>query len=1299
MKEFCRAMTVVLTCTYGAVCAAAVNPVAGALTWTGVESGEWNTTALNWVDENTNAVVWTQGARAAFNESATTTTVTLTENIVAASCFFTSQVYKVTGAYTLSVPSVTVRQRKGRFLNADFCCPLISSTGTLTKDGDGFVTLSAGGTLSNDLHVADGRWTALAADVFKHDITVTVDANAMFNVGAGQTATIGTLAGSGLVYFGLCPIPRFKSYTSDGNCGISCMKTYTHAVSAGVSASPAPMPFSISGVAFTRANQSANVAAADGRGGFKFSGFTWGASTFTDRPASVGIPAVDGLSQLLSSLVLSGNGAGTVDVSDLIPGRWYSFRVYSIKFDNNPRDAYLTFNPDNGGPMTRVLYDAQGDRTSPYYQEYSFCANDAGTFKFSMTTPAERGTSGATWHFYGFTVEEKETPESAALTLSANDGAFTGQVLNGTIAGFPLPLTWMGSTGTWNTTDANWRDANGQPTVWKNGAQAIFTGDAGMVTIDGDIDGSIYFQTNGYTVAGNFGAHAVTVTAAAGTSNTFAAATSGVFTKKGSGLVALDGAAALTGRVEVNEGTLIVCTETCLTSTVDVNVASGAQFQTVASATIGHLRGEGTLVVGTFPQASVNAFTCDEDSGFSTNKTYTHLYDFGNSDTGATINGVKLTAGTATSMAATPANGGYSGIPSSGTKDAKLGFLNADGITEGMGIYDLLRDSRYAVSYTPHLNGLQVGKWHELRLYYARFENINPTGRRGDITFSPFADGTFRDLVIAYQNARPASYVAYKFQPVKDDFAFNVRGTPSDWLLYGLSVELCEAPVSDMTLTVTVRAGTETTFAGPVMVAGKFVKAGAGTLRLTHAGTDFVDLTATAGKVVLPSGAAVSRKLDISSGATVTTSHETFFTSPTAPDTKADITIDALDGAGTFRLEDKADFVSGRFSLVYVTSDATSGFSANKTYTHLMDFGNGGATTVNDVTIPEYATTGPNNSYPAGANVSGCVCGTPYDWATQGGLTRYIANTEGVFNLYRDFVVCGEAEPWTLRLHQLQAGQWHEFRWYQRAPINGDLHNNRHVTYRFDPDSDGPQGATVMMYQNAFAPHYLSYKFYATTENCFTFSILSADPENGAHIYGFSCEVIDDPTEMETGVVSVAGGSFAGSITGTNDWFKTGTNVLTLAGTSPFTGTAVVQEGTLLSQGATLTAGSVQVAEGGAFGVALGATASVGGNFTVAEGGTIRYAVEQGAHSGAVAVTGDTSLAATGTVDVVTTLDVKALPSRSPLVVTDGTTTEPASYHGWKTVLNGGETFSGFLKLDDNTFNLHSIRGTLLFLW
>ena len=51
------------------------------------------------------------------------------------------------------------------------------------------------------------------------------------------------------------------------------------------------------------------------------------------------------------------------------------------------------------------------------------------------------------------------------------------------------------------------------------------------------------------------------------------------------------------------------------------------------------------------------------------------------------------------------------------------------------------------------------------------------------------------------------------FQPVKDDFAFRAKAvTGGDWLLYGLSVELCEPPMTDASLAVTVRAGREATF-------------------------------------------------------------------------------------------------------------------------------------------------------------------------------------------------------------------------------------------------------------------------------------------------------------------------------------------------------------------------------------------------------------------------------------------------------------------------------------------------------
>ena len=479
------------------------------------------------------------------------------------------------------------------------------------------------------------------------------------------------------------------------------------------------------------------------------------------------------------------------------------------------------------------------------------------------------------------------------------------------------------------------------------------------------------------------------------------------------------------------------------------------------------------------------------------------------------------------------------------------------------------------------------------------------------------------------------------------------------------------------------------------MAAGRLEKSGPGTLRLTHDGTDLGNLTVNAGMVVLAGDGGVGGTLDIKSGATVATEHGTTYAKPTTPMADATATIGTLTGAGTLRLDSKADIVSDRFSFVYVTNDASSGFSSEKTYTHLMDFGSGGATTVNGVTIPAYATNG--GSHPAGSYVGGCMFSYFYDWSTQAGLVNYIANTEGVFNLYRDFTVFPGSGPWAFRLYNLKAGRWHEFRWYQRAPVGGGLGTGRVSTYRFDPDGDGPQGVTVTIDQNSYKPHYLAYRFYAATTNCFTLSLYNHSSQNGAHVYGLSCEVIDDPTDAEPGVISVEKGTFAGSIAGTNDWFKTGTNTLTLSGTSPFAGTAVVSGGTLLAQDSAFGAGSVRVDEGGSFGVARGASASVGGSFTVSDGGTIRYEVERDSRSGAVAVAGDTSLAATGRVDVVSSLPAGKIPSRNALVVTQGETAGPASYDGWTTTLNGGR-FPATLEVDNGTFLLRNDVGLIIIL-
>ena len=97
------------------------------------------------------------------------------------------------------------------------------------------------------------------------------------------------------------------------------------------------------------------------------------------------------------------------------------------------------------------------------------------------------------------------------------------------------------------------------------------------------------------------------------------------------------------------------------------------------------------------------------------------------------------------------------------------------------------------------------------------------------------------------------------------------------------------------------------------------------------------------------------------------------------------------------------------------------------------------------------------------------------------------------------------------------------------------------------------------------------------------------------------------------------------------------------------------------------------------------------------DGGTIRYEVERDSRSGAVAVAGDTSLAATGKVDVVSSLAAGKVPSRNALVVTQGETTGPASYDGWTTTLNGGR-FPATLEVDNGTFLLRNDVGLVIIL-
>jgi len=158
-----------------------------------------------------------------------------------------------------------------------------------------------------------------------------------------------------------------------------------------------------------------------------------------------------------------------------------------------------------------------------------------------------------------------------------------------------------GGSGSWNLTDTNWTDANGEFNAGWNENFAVFAGAAGgTVTVDDAITFSgLQFATDGYTLAAGTGALTVTeadtaVRVDTGVTATVSAAIGGDggINKLDEGTLILEGANTYTGDTTVDGGLLVV--NGSLASSVFINAAGSLG----GTGTTGGLTVSGTLAPG-----------------------------------------------------------------------------------------------------------------------------------------------------------------------------------------------------------------------------------------------------------------------------------------------------------------------------------------------------------------------------------------------------------------------------------------------------------------------------------------------------------------------------------------------------------------------------------------------------------------------------------------------------------------------------------------------------------------------------
>ncbi|MCX8475870.1 MAG: autotransporter-associated beta strand repeat-containing protein [Sphingomonas sp.] len=243
-----------------------------------------------------------------------------------------------------------------------------------------------------------------------------------------------------------------------------------------------------------------------------------------------------------SDLVLA--GGAIVNVSLGAPGTTGLFNVAG----NLTIDGQLDITDLGGfGPGLYRLFDYAGALTN----------NDLAI----GTLPA--GTAASDLLVQTSVAQQINLVNTSGVTLDYWDGDDTGLHNNGVVDG---------GDGVWNLANPNWTDSGGAfDAPWANGSFAIFTGQAGTVTVDASLGalsvGGAQFATDGYRIQGG----AITLTlpetilrvgfgapGGAGVTATIASALtgSGGLRKTDFGTLILTGANGYTGGTVIGEGTL-----------------------------------------------------------------------------------------------------------------------------------------------------------------------------------------------------------------------------------------------------------------------------------------------------------------------------------------------------------------------------------------------------------------------------------------------------------------------------------------------------------------------------------------------------------------------------------------------------------------------------------------------------------------------------------------------------------------------------------------------------------------------
>ncbi len=656
-----------------------------------------------------------------------------------------------------------------------------------------------------------------------------------------------------------------------------------------------------------------------------------------------------------------------------------------------------------------------------------------------------------------------------------------------------------------------------------------------------------------------------------------------VFNKQGALDIATFATAAaggFAGRFVNSAGRTTLAAPGILSPSARLSLYDNAAFTLSANQTVAALSGTGGFALGA--PATITIIHNDADCGISAAKTYTHAIDFGSNSglaVGA-INGVPFLSTTAAAGTCTGTDGrtyGFKDMP-------PISSNSGNGATAASGnLHKLLYDMNYeARNLVCELNGLTPAKTYELRIYQRCWGGAGVNDSRNQLLGFIVNDAGRIDHQFSFSAdlTNTAYYVAYRYRPSPSG-ALRVRLTPhasnNTLHFYGLTNEEVPAgtasPAPAATLTLAPAADESAEYAGAFTGSGTVTVNGPGTQIFSGPNVAPGGLAVTGGAAALHAGAVLDGPAAVHA--------------PGALHTAGAVAIGGLggDGALAIGLPAPGDAAPSAPHLAYLSTDASTGLSPDKTYTHLYDLGNLDTVVINGVTFSRVTantatfTVSPPLSSHAGNVLSGTALGP-------------VPTDSGLFTLLKDMCYVAAALPapknTTLTLSGLTPGRPYEVRIYNRSWGWG---GGRPQFVDFCSTLDGRYRDSIFFNPDALLPNALVYR-YVPEGTTLSIRVSNLIDNNGWHIYGLTNEDLSDPDAeaWEGGLtVAVPAGrtdAFAGTLSGPAALTKSGAGVLLLTGSSAASGPMTIAAGNFgvaFTNDAPLTTGPVAFATGTAY--------------------------------------------------------------------------------------------------------------------